>query len=119
MYLDEIQGISYPAAGRLQGPTSVWLGGVSMKRAFVYCRVSTDDEYGVIRAYLGEGNLTDDTLETFGGYGVVHIPNFQKLLRYICENGYEHHVAMNLSQCADAVAEAFDKYLGWEVYHHE
>jgi L-fucose isomerase-like protein len=86
---------------------------------FTYCRVSTDDEYGEIRAYVGEGELTDDTLETFGGYGVVHIPNFQTLLRFICENGFEHHVAMNLSQCADAVAEAFDKYLGWEVYHHQ
>jgi len=86
---------------------------------FTFCRVSTDDEYGEIRAYVGEGELTDDELETFGGYGVVHIPNFQKLLRFICENGFEHHVAMNLSQCADAVVEAFDKYLGWEVYHHQ
>lgn len=85
---------------------------------FTYCRVSTDDEYGLIRAYVGEGELTDDPLETFGGYGVVHIPEFQKLLRFICENGFEHHVAMNLSQCADAVYEALSKYLGWEVYYH-
>ena len=85
---------------------------------FTYCRVSTDDEFGVIRAYVGEGELTDDPLETFGGYGVVHIPNFQRLLRYICENGFEHHVAMNLSQCAAAVYEALSKYLGWEVYWH-
>ncbi|MDH7486416.1 MAG: L-fucose/L-arabinose isomerase family protein [Anaerolineae bacterium] len=85
---------------------------------FTYCRVSTDDEFGIIRAYVGEGELTDDPLETFGGYGVVRIPNFQRLLRYICENGFEHHVAMNLSQCAAAVYEALSKYLGWEVYWH-
>ena len=41
---------------------------------FTYCRVSTDDLNGDISAYLGEGELTDDTLKTFGGYGVVHIP---------------------------------------------
>ena len=47
---------------------------------FTYCRVSTDDYSGKIRAYLGEGNLTNDPLATFGGYGVAHIPNLQKLL---------------------------------------
>jgi L-fucose isomerase-like protein len=86
---------------------------------FTYCRVSTDDERGVIRAYLGEGQVTDDPLETFGGYGVIEIPNFQRLLYHICENGYEHHVAANLSQCASAVNEALSKYMGWDVYYHD
>jgi L-fucose isomerase-like protein len=86
---------------------------------FTYCRVSTDDERGVIRAYLGEGQVTDDPLETFGGYGVIQIPNFQKLLHHICENGFEHHVAANLSRCATAVNEALGKYMGWDVYHHQ
>jgi L-fucose isomerase-like protein len=86
---------------------------------FTYCRVSTDDERGVIRVYLGEGRVTDDSLETFGGYGVIEIPNFQRLLHYICENGYEHHVAVNLSQCAAAVNEALSKYMGWDVYYHD
>jgi L-fucose isomerase-like protein len=86
---------------------------------FTYCRVSTDDERGVIRAYLGEGRLTADPLDTFGGFGVVRIPNFQGLLRHICANGYEHHVAVNRSQVAAAVNEALAKYLGWDVYHHE
>jgi hypothetical protein len=43
---------------------------------------------------------------------------FQKLLRYICENGYEHHVAINPSLVASAVYEALDKYMDWDVYHH-
>lgn len=85
---------------------------------FTYCRVSTDDLNGKILAYLGEGELTNDPLKTFGGYGVVKIPNLQKLLAYICENGFEHHVAINLSQTAAAVNEALSKYLGWEVYYH-
>jgi L-fucose isomerase-like protein len=85
---------------------------------FTYCRVSTDDPRGVVRVYLGEGQLTQDPLATFGGFGVVEIPGFQGLLHYICANGYEHHVAVNRSQVAGAVAEALGKYLGWEVYHH-
>jgi len=31
---------------------------------------------------------------------VVKIPQLQKLLRYICENGFEHHVAANFSTVA-------------------
>jgi len=86
---------------------------------FTYCRVSTDDEYGVIRAYLGEGTLTGDPLQTFGGFGVVNIPEFQGLLRHICENGYEHHVAVNRSEVAEALNEALTKYMGWDVYYHK
>jgi L-fucose isomerase-like protein len=85
---------------------------------FTFCRVSTNDFRGVIAAYVGEGKFTDDPLETFGGFGVVEIPNFQKLLQYICANGYEHHVAVNQSLVADAVAEALGKYMAWEVYRH-
>ena len=50
---------------------------------------------------------------------MVQIPNFQNLLAYICENGFEHHVAINPTLVADAVNEAFTKYLGWSVYHHK
>ncbi|MBI2926600.1 MAG: fucose isomerase [Verrucomicrobia bacterium] len=86
---------------------------------FTYLRVSTDDAAGKLRAYVGEGELTNDPLKTFGGYGVVRIPEFQKLLRYICENGFEHHVAINPARIAAGVSEALNKYLGWEVYQHE
>jgi L-fucose isomerase-like protein len=86
--------------------------------AFTYLRVSTDDLAGKIRAYVGQGELTNDPLKTFGGYGVCRIADFQKLLRYICENGFEHHVAINPARIAPGIREAFGKYLGWEVYHH-
>src|ERR1700721_2424239 len=55
--------------------------------AMSYARYSTDDREGKIRGYVGEGAFTDDSLETFGGAGVVRIPHLQKLLRYICERG--------------------------------
>ncbi len=83
-----------------------------------FCRVSTDDLLGEVAAYVGEGAFTDDKLETFGGYGVMRVPRLQKLLRYCCENGFEHHVAVNRGRAAKAVHEAFTKYLGWPCYHH-
>jgi L-fucose isomerase-like protein len=83
-----------------------------------FCRTMTDDTEGLLRAYVGEGRFTDDELETFGGYGVMEIADLQTLLGYICEMGFEHHVAVNLAQTADAVAEALSNYLGWDVYQH-
>jgi L-fucose isomerase-like protein len=83
-----------------------------------YARFSTDDRTGSIRGYVGEGEFTNDPLDTFGGAGVVHIPKLQELLRYICERGFEHHVAANLAQVAPAVHEATTRYLGWSVLQH-
>lgn len=84
-----------------------------------YLRISTDDLHGRMRAYAGEGEITADKLESFGGYGVVRIPAMQQLMRYICRNGFEHHVSVNRSRYARAVVEALGNYKGWEVYHHE
>jgi L-fucose isomerase-like protein len=83
-----------------------------------YLRCATDDESGRLRAYVGEGELTRDPLNTFGGVGVVRIPDFQRLLRHICENGFEHHVAINPTRIAAPVREALARYLGWDVYLH-
>ena len=83
-----------------------------------FARFSTDDRAGRIRGYLGEGAFTDDPLSTFGGAGVVRIPRLEMLLRHICEQGFEHHVAASLSSVAAALHEAVTKYLGWEIYWH-
>jgi L-fucose isomerase-like protein len=83
-----------------------------------FARFSTNDREGSIAGYVGEGRFTDDPLDTFGGAGVVHIDNLQGLLRYICERGFEHHVAANLAPVASAVREATTRYLGWSVHHH-
>ena len=83
-----------------------------------FARFSTNDREGKIQGYIGQGRFTDDPLETFGGYGVVEIPNLQNLLHYICKNGFEHHVAGNLSQVAPMLHEAATRYLGWQLYWH-
>ena len=86
--------------------------------AMCFARFSTDDTSGKMRGYTGSGRFTDDPLETFGGAGVVEIAGLQKLLHYICENGFEHHVAANFSSVAPAVHEAASRYLGWDMYAH-
>jgi len=83
-----------------------------------YARYSTDDRYGVIRGYTGPGQFTSDPLTTFGGAGVAEIPNLQRLLKYICREGFEHHVAANFSDVSKALHEAASRYLGWESYYH-
>lgn len=85
---------------------------------FTYARVTTDDYNGVMRAYVGEGDFTSDALQTFGGYGVFTVPRLQSLLRYICENGFEHHVAATRARVSRGVEEALGKYLEWDVYRH-
>jgi L-fucose isomerase-like protein len=84
-----------------------------------FARFSTDDRAGRIRGYVGEGEFTNDPLETFGGAGVVRIPRMQHLLRYICEKGFEHHVAANLSLVSGIVYEATKNYLGWDMHYHQ
>ncbi len=83
-----------------------------------FARFSTDDFEGRITGYVGEGAFTDDPLNTFGGAGVVEIPKMQELLRFICEHGFEHHVAANFSTTAAPVYEAATKYLGWQMHRH-
>ena len=83
-----------------------------------FARFSTDDTSGTMRGYVGEGRFTEDPLNTFGGAGVVEIPQLQKLLHFICANGFEHHVAANLSTVAAAIYEASTRYLGWKMYWH-
>jgi L-fucose isomerase-like protein len=93
--------------------------GLVKSGAMSFARFSTDDLNGRVTGYVGEGRFTDDPLDTFGGAGVVEIPQMQKLLRYICENGFEHHVAANFSNSAKAINEAAANYLGWDMYWHE
>jgi len=84
-----------------------------------YARFATDDRFGIVRGYTGKGAFTNDPLETFGGAGVTEIPNLQKLLKYICREGFEHHVATNFSDVSKSVHEAASRYMGWESYWHE
>lgn len=86
--------------------------------AMTYLKVSTDDKNGKIKCYLGEGKFTDDPLPTFGGVAVCEVENLNNLMRHLTQNGYEHHVALVQSACADVLEEALGHYMGWDVYRH-
>lgn len=86
------------------------------KSPFTFLRLSTDDNLGIIKGYTGQGEITDDKIDTFGGIGVAKINNLQKLLKFICENGFEHHTVINLSKIKDVVEEALVKYKNWQIY---
>ncbi|MFX1409851.1 MAG: L-fucose/L-arabinose isomerase family protein [Promethearchaeota archaeon] len=81
-------------------------------------RIETDDFMGEMKAIIAEGQYTEDKLETFGGYGVVNIPNLQSLLKKLCYGGFAHHVAATLNEVGEIVYEALSNYLGWNVKFH-
>jgi L-fucose isomerase-like protein len=95
------------------------VSGQAVASPMTFARVTTDDRRGKIRTYVGEGEITNDELDTFGSRAVVKIPKLQKLLQYVCKNEFAHHTAMNASHSAAVLAEAFETYLGWEVYYHQ
>ena len=87
--------------------------------AMSFARFSTDDTAGKIRGYVGEGEFTNDPLEHFRRRRRgARFPACRSLLHYICENGFEHHVAANFSTAAGAVHEATTRYLGWQMHWH-
>ena len=71
------------------------------KGDFTFFRISTDDTKGVIKAYLGTGEITDDPYGMDGCIAVTKVDNLQILMKHICKN------------------EAIEGYLGWNLYVHE
>jgi len=97
-------------------------GGIKAKvkeGAMTYFRMSTDDREGKIRSYVGEGNFTEDPNTIQGGSAVCEIPELRQLLKFLCKNGFEHHVAMTRGHYGKVLHEAVDTYLDWDVYYHE
>ncbi len=84
-----------------------------------YLRFSSDDTSAGIIGCLGEGAITRDPLDTFGGVGVARIEKLQELLKFLCQNGFEHHVAVSHSKSAGVLFEALDNYIGWDIYLHQ
>ncbi|HVW22697.1 MAG TPA: hypothetical protein VHC86_15890 [Opitutaceae bacterium] len=119
-FLPDARVATAPILGTVVGTENTYgaLEGRTPAGPLTYSRISTDDHRGVLRAYVGEGELTNDALQTFGNRAVARIPRLQQLMHYVCAEGFEHHVVMNASRSAAVLAEACERYLGWEVYHH-
>jgi L-fucose isomerase-like protein len=119
-FLPDIKILNAPILGSTLGVENTWgaLDGRTPATPLTYGRITTDDAAGKIRTYVGQGELTNDELKTFGNRAVARVPKLQKLMHHVCREGFEHHVVMNSSHTAGILAEAFERYLGWEVYHH-
>ncbi len=89
------------------------------KGDFTFFRISTDDTKGAIKAYLGTGEITDDPYGMDGCIAVTKVNNLQTLMKYICKNGFEHHVALVRNDVKEILNEAIEDYLGWNLYVHE
>ena len=120
-FLPDIQISTAPILGTSVGTENTYgaLEGRTPAMPLTFGRISTDDSKGLIKVYLGEGELTNDPLKTFGNRAVAQIDNLQGLMNYVCKNGFEHHVVMNASKTAAILQEAMENYLGWEVHVHQ
>ncbi|MGH7952274.1 MAG: L-fucose/L-arabinose isomerase family protein [Limisphaerales bacterium] len=119
-FLPDIKISNAPIIGTAVGVENTYgaLDGRTPAGPLTYGRITTADADGKIRTYIGEGELTNDELKTFGNRAVAKIPRLQKLMRHVCKNGFEHHVVMTQSHSAEILAEAFGNYFGWEVHWH-
>lgn len=120
-FLPDIEISNAPILGTSVGVENTYgaLDGRTPANPLTYGRISTDDPKGIMKVYIGEGELTDDPLKTFGNRAVAKIGNLQGLMNYVCKHGFEHHVVMNASKTGAILEEALGNYMGWEVYNHQ
>jgi L-fucose isomerase-like protein len=120
-FVPEVRIATAPILGTTLGEENTFgaMEGRTGSGPLTFGRISTDDASGRIKAYVGEGEFTDDPLDTFGTRAVVRVPALSTLMHVVCQNGFEHHAAMNRSHSAAVVSEALSRYMGWQIYHHE
>ena len=83
-----------------------------------FLRITTDDVKGEMKMYVGEGRFGNEEIPTKGGVAHCCVDGLQELMRYICKNGFEHHVCFVRGHVADILEEAMGTYFGIEVYRH-
>src|ERR1700758_2889683 len=120
-FLSEVRIATAPILGTTLGEENTFgaMEGRTGSGPLTFGRISTDDGSGRIKAYVGEGEFTDDPLDTFGTRAVVRVPALSCLMHVVCQNGFKHHAAMNRSHSAAVVSEALGRYMEWQIYHHE
>jgi L-fucose isomerase-like protein len=82
-------------------------------------KLTTDDKNGKIKAVVSSGKIIEgNDVKIYSPHVVCQIPKLEKLMDYLCKNGFEHHFAMVQADVADEITEALSTYMGWEVYRH-
>ena len=100
---------------KTQGKNCSW--GVNAGRikpcTITICGMRTEN--GEVRYFVEKAEVTDIQLgkEFFGTYGVTELPDLQKKLRRMSEEGFRHHVTITEGDWCEALREALSKYLGY------
>ncbi len=118
----EVEVSNLDVLGATLGPDNCFgaVKGQAAPGPITFFRISTDDRWGVIKAYLGEGEMTDDPVGNFqGGAAVFRVAGLQTLLDHLVKNGFEHHVSVARGHYAHVLDEAISTYLDWDLYHHD
>ena len=99
---------------KTQGCNCSWgVNAGRMKPATVtVCGMRTEN--GETRYFLERAEVLDIELDRafFGTYGVVEIPDLQRKLIHMGEEGFRHHVIVTEGDHTKAMREALSKYLG-------
>ena len=116
----EVEISNLDILGATLGPDSCFgaIKGQAAPGPMTFFRVSTDDPMGIIKAYVGEGEITDDPVDIQGGSAVLRVADLQGLLSLMCKHGFEHHTAVTRGHVAKVLNEALTTYLGWDLYYH-
>lgn len=82
---------------------------------FTYASMLTRD--GSLCWYAGEAAFTGDPIppEFFGCAGVAQFPDLQETLLRIGRAGHRHHVSVTPGRVLEPVAEALERYLGFQL----
>jgi L-fucose isomerase-like protein len=83
-----------------------------------WLRLLSDDTHGRIIGCLGDGEITEDPLQTFGTTGVMKVADLPGLMSFLAREGFEHHVALSYAPRTRALQEALGTYLGWTIHRH-
>ena len=80
-----------------------------------YSNCKTED--GKLTFYIGQGRFTGEPIEEayFGCGGVAEIPDLQKKLVKLGQNGFRHHTVVGVGHMQQVLQEAFTYYLGYDV----
>ena len=110
------QVIEHPMFAKSFGSGCGWGCNAGRIKASAMTFASSKTEDGKLRCYIGEGEITSDSIESgfFGCAGVARIDQLQDKLLAIGRNGYRHHVAVAFGSTLVPVREALENYLGYE-----
>lgn len=100
---------------KTQGENCSW--GVNAGRikpgVITICGMRTEN--GEVRYYAEKAEVLDIKVDAgyFGTYGVIQVPDLQRKLRHMSEEGFRHHATITAGDQTRRIREALSKYLGY------